>query len=47
MEAVRIGVIVAMSVEFRLIETLLADKSEESFQGFRFIRGKVGGRKWC
>lgn len=45
MEAVRIGVIVAMSVEFRLIETLLADKSEESFQGFRFIRGKVGGKE--
>lgn len=40
-----IGIIVAMSVEFRLVEALLEEKKEQTFGGLRFVEGTVQGRK--
>lgn len=40
-----IGIIVAMGVEFRLVEALLEGKSENTIRGFRFVEGNIGGRK--
>lgn len=41
----KIGVIVAMGAEFRLVEALLEEKKEEEMYGFRFVLGKVGGKE--
>lgn len=41
----KIGVIVAMGAEFRLVEALLEEKKEEEISGFRFVLGKVGGKE--
>lgn len=38
----RIGIIVAMSSEFRLVESLLDDRKEEKAGEFRFVIGKIG-----
>lgn len=40
-----IGIIVAMSVELRLVEALLDDKTEVEIRGMRFVKGKVGGKE--
>lgn len=40
-----IGIIVAMSAEFRLTEALLEDKKESTIGGFRFLHGKIGGQE--
>jgi len=37
-----IGIMVAMSAEFRLTEALLAEKKERRVGGFRFVQGKIG-----
>lgn len=39
-----IGIIVAMSVEFRLVEALLREKEEKEISGFRFLQGIVGDK---
>lgn len=39
-----IGIIVAMGVEFRLVETLLADRENKEIHGFRFVQGRIGGK---
>lgn len=38
----RIGIIVAMSAEFRLMEALLGEKQECRVHGLRFMRGQIG-----
>lgn len=40
-----IGIIVAMGVEFRLVEALLEEKKEQAYGGLRFVEGTVNGRK--
>lgn len=40
-----IGIIVAMSAEFRLVEALLKDKKEVSAHGFRFLQGQAGDKE--
>ena len=40
-----IGIIVAMSAEFRLVETLLTDRREIVFRSLRFVEGKIGGKE--
>lgn len=45
MTDVMIGIIVAMSVEFRLVEALLDEKNEKEIHGFRFVKGKVGDKE--
>ncbi len=39
-----IGIIVAMKVEFQLLETILSEKKEDTFHGFHFLQGKVQGK---
>lgn len=41
----KIGVIVAMAAEFRLVEALLERPCAEERNGFRFVRGTVGGKE--
>lgn len=38
----KIGIIVAMSVEYRLVEALLEDKSTKKVDGFCFVEGRIG-----
>ena len=40
-----IGIIVAMPVEFRLVEALMVEKKEQVIHGFRFLRGKAGEKE--
>lgn len=40
-----VGIMVAMSVEFRLVEALLEDKKEVLAHGFRFLHGFAGNRE--
>lgn len=37
-----VGIIVAMNVEFRLVEALLEDKVEKEIQGLHFVQGRIG-----
>lgn len=40
-----IGIIVAMSAEFRLVENLLKEKQEKINRGFRFVTGRIGDKE--
>lgn len=40
-----LGIIVAMSTEFRLMEALLAEKKEKNIRSFRFVSGKIGKKE--
>lgn len=40
-----IGIIVAMSAEFRLVEALLTEKQNKEIHGFHFFKGKIGEKE--
>lgn len=39
------GIIVAMGVEFRLVEALLTNRQPQTIRGFHFIAGKMGNKE--
>lgn len=41
----KIGIIVAMGGEFRLVEALLSGKNEQEIRGYRYVTGQLGDRK--
>ena len=38
----KIGIIVAMGGEFRLVEALLSGKKEQEIRGYRYVTGQLG-----
>ena len=41
----KIGIIVAMGGEFRLVEALLSGKKEQEIRGYRYVTGQLGEKE--
>ena len=41
----KIGIIVAMGGEFRLVEALLSGKKEQEIRGYRYVTGRGEGNR--